>query len=529
LSRDSGTSRRRFLAVATALAATFSTAVPVEAASSANPQAGSMEAAVRTAAAQDRDLNAFYRARGHRPVWVRGGALVPEAHRLAGRIAGADFDGLDPERYRARALIAAVEETRAGNSAALARAEAALSRAYASYVHDLYRASDVGMIYVDRELTPRVPSRRAALDALGGARDLSAHLERVFAVNPVYGALRHGYAEWRGNWGNLPAMRIPAGPNLASGAAGDRVRLLRQRLGLSPGTRFDSETAQRLRAWKQAHGLGRDPVANAATIAALNRSTAHYEAMIRANLERARALPADLGRRYVLVDTASAQLRLYEDGRQVDSMKVVVGKASEQTPKMAAFIRYVTLNPYWNVPPDLVQRRIAPAVLSQGVSYLQGKNYAVFEDWDDDAARVDPAKVDWAAVAAGRRELPVRQLPGRDNAMGDMKFMLPNEHGIYLHDTPDRHLFGQANRRHSAGCVRVEDARRLARWLFGRNVRARGDAEQNVNLPEPVPVYITYFTVTPGDGGGLAFSDDPYDRDRVLMARLGTGAGAIAR
>jgi murein L,D-transpeptidase YcbB/YkuD len=132
--------------------------------------------------------------------------------------------------------------------------------------------------------------------------------------------------------------------------------------------------------------------------------------------------------------------------------------------------------------------------------------------------------VDWKAVAAGRQELPVRQVPGRDNAMGKMKFMFPNDLGIYLHDTPEKELFRKADRRFSSGCVRVEDAPRLAKWLFGKPLPVKaGGREQRVNLPEPVPVYITYLTAAP-EGQTIAFRPDVYNRDQAQMARLGAGS-----
>jgi murein L,D-transpeptidase YcbB/YkuD len=187
---------------------------------------------------------------------------------------------------------------------------------------------------------------------------------------------------------------------------------------------------------------------------------------------------------------------------------------------LAAFVRYAVLNPYWNVPPDLVQRRIAPNVLSQGLGYLREKRYELLSSWSADADRVDPATVDWEAVAAGRQELRVRQLPGPANMMGEVKFMMSGELGIYLHDTPDRTLFAQDDRRLSSGCVRLEDAQRLSRWLFQRAVAPRSeDPEQHVDLPEPVPVYITYLTAAPSEQG-IVFRDDIYNRDPALLAQL---------
>jgi murein L,D-transpeptidase YcbB/YkuD len=133
---------------------------------------------------------------------------------------------------------------------------------------------------------------------------------------------------------------------------------------------------------------------------------------------------------------------------------------------------------------------------------------------------VDPSTVDWQAVLAGRRELRVRQLPGGSNAMGQMKFMFPNQLGIYLHDTPDRSVLRGEARLVSAGCVRLEDAPRLARWLMGETPRARGAApEQQLSLPEPVPIYITYLTVAP-EPQGVALREDVYNRDPAQLAAL---------
>ena len=251
--------------------------------------------------------------------------------------------------------------------------------------------------------------------------------------------------------------------------------------------------------------------------------------LVRANLERARALPAEMGRRYVLVDAASAQLWMVEDGEVVGNMRVVVGRPGEQTPMMAGYIRHLTLNPYWNVPPDLVPRLIAPNVVRRGLSYLDTAGYEVLSDWTPNAEVVDPSTIDWEAVAAGSVELRVRQRPGPGNSMGRVKFMFPNDRGVYLHDTPNRQLFENADRRGSAGCVRVEDADTLARWLFGSRPRPQSDApEQNVDLPEPVPVYITYLTARP-ENGRIAFQDDIYGRDRQILARVGGTSMASRR
>jgi murein L,D-transpeptidase YcbB/YkuD len=220
-----------------------------------------------------------------------------------------------------------------------------------------------------------------------------------------------------------------------------------------------------------------------------------------------------MGRRHILVDAAAARLYVYEDGQVRDTMRVVVGRVTDPTPVMAGLIRYAAVNPYWNIPPDLVPSRVAEGVLRDGPGFLRTRRFEILSDWSPNASPLDPGRVDWQAVHAGQQQLRVRQLPGPQNAMGRMKFMFPNTLGVYLHDTPERDLLRETARQFSAGCVRVEDAPRLARWLFGRPLRVpAGGREQNVDLPEPVPVYITYLTAAP-DGDGIVFRQDVYNRD----------------
>jgi len=184
-------------------------------------------------------------------------------------------------------------------------------------------------------------------------------------------------------------------------------------------------------------------------------------------------------------------------------------------------MRYANVNPYWNIPPDLVRKSIASNVLANGVKYLADKRYEVLDTWEEDAKVIDPSTVDWKAVASGAQELRVRQLPGGANFMGEIKFMLPNHYGIYLHDTPAKTLFANDERHLSNGCVRLEDARGLARWVFGKMPQATSkDAEQRVELKQPIPVYITYLTAGMTPDGRLAFAPDRYGRDQTLLARF---------
>jgi murein L,D-transpeptidase YcbB/YkuD len=397
------------------------------------------------------DVRAFYGARDYRPLWVRNGAIRPEAARLVALVESARLDGLKPGSYGLRGLRSALEDARGGDPRALAEAELALTETYVDYARDLARVPKAKGIITDRALIRDMPEESALLSRLGAAPSLGAYLDQTGWMHPIYGPMRNALA------------------------------------AADPGS-------------KQA-------------------------ALLRLNLTRARALPPAGDGRHVVVDAAGARLLMYDNGKLAGSMKVVVGRQDNPTPMMNGIIRYAVLNPYWNVPEDLVKDRVAPHVVAQGLPWLKAKRYQVLSDWSVEAGVTDPKLVDWKAVAAGARTIRVRQLPGPDNGMGRMKFMFPNDLGIYLHDTPDKGLFADSDRLASAGCVRVEDATRLSRWLFGRAIAPKpGSVEQRVDLPQPVPVYITYFTAFP-EGQRVVIRDDHYGRD-TGRGRKGRADGA---
>jgi len=378
------------------------------------------------------------------------------------------------------------------------------------------------MIMIDADAMPQEPEQ--AEDAVQ-IEDLSwsgAPVDLLKPMHHIYTDLRRQLIKYQNRWSSLPQVRVPqAGQALQFGASNRHVLILRQRLGLGEGA-FDTELRARVMAFASAHGLAPTGRAEGETLAALNRGAAYYERRLLLNMERARRLPVPgTVKKYILVDAGSARLWMYENGQAVDSMKVIVGKAEDATPMMAASLRYAGVNPYWNVPPDLVAKLIAPRVLSGDATYLSERRYEVLDGWHNDANVIGPGTVDWNAVAKGTRELRVRQLPGGANSMGAIKFMMPNKYGIYLHDTPNKALFAEENRWLSNGCVRLEDAGRLARWVFGTMPRAsKVDAEEYVPVREALPVYITYFTVGAGEAGP-SFRADPYKRDEAVLERFG--------
>ena len=387
------------------------------------------------------------------------------------------------------------------------------------------------MVYIDREIAPSMAARDDRLADLGFEEWKAAPIDLFMPVHPLYTELRRALVRYQVDWAGLPQIDIPAGEVLKPGSEGDRVALLRQRLGLPEGAKFDEALAAKVKAYQQVHGLKPDGIVGSGTIASLNLGASHFERILILNLERARRLPrADEPGRYILVDAGSARLTMYEDGKPVDSMKVIVGSDDTETPMMAARLSYVSVNPNWNVPPELAEHLIAPRVLEQGLTYLTERDYKVFADWTDDAVQVDPATVDWRAVAAGKAQPRLVRGPGPWNSMGDMKFMMPNDYGIYLHDVPDaqKELFAKDDRWISNGCIRLEDAERLATWLFGEVPEGRDpQVEEDIDLPKAVPVYVTYLTAAAA-ADGPRFRADPYNRDPALIARYFGGEEQVA-
>ncbi len=388
----------------------------------------------------------------------------------------------------------------------------------------------VDMIYIDEDLVPRAVHDNAMPGASPAAWS-GAPVDLFTSVNPIYTDLRRGLIKYQQRWGDLPNVAIPDGPVLKPGSTGERVSTLRARLGLATGDSYDAALAAKVKEFQGVHGLKADGIAGAGTIEALNRGPEYYEQLIIINMERAKRLPApEEQRKYVVVDAGDARLSLWENGRKIDEMKIVVGKAETATPMMAAYIKYASVNPYWNVPPELVTNLIAPRVVAQGIKYLTDREYQVLTDYSDNAQLIDPASVDWQAVVDGRQEVRLRRLPSPANSMGAMKFMLPNYFGIYLHDSPEKEHFTKNELWFSNGCVRLEDYKRVARFLFngsipqGRNPKV----EQEVDLPTPIPVYMTYLTVQP-TADGVQFFPDHYGRDAHLMERYGTQLLAAVR
>ena len=272
----------------------------------------------------------------------------------------------------------------------------------------------------------------------------------------------------------------------------------------------------------------------AAVEAAANGGRASDKVML--NLERSRIIPGT--GKFILVNSAEQRLHMYENGQDVGSMKVVVGDKDHYglpTPIVVSSINYAIANPYWHVPEHIIRQKFAAKAMKEGQTFMNRNGYEVLTDFGPGGQPVPISSIDWKAVQAGTAKVLMRQKPNSLNSMGRMKFPFPNREGIYLHDTPTREYFGLANRAKSNGCIRVEDYRKLAYWLFGRDVAAAGsEPEQHLSLPRGVPVYVTYLTMVPSSTGLASFEDRyGWDRPGVLAGgmdiSIGRGTGAAGR
>lgn len=489
--------------------------------------AGSAAARALIASAYDR--------RGFAPVW----ADPSRESALLAAIAASGTHGLDPRDYHAELLaVAPTPGPGAGEQdRALAERELLLTDAFLRLAYHLYfgkadpRGIQRGWNFA-RTLDGADPAIRLA--GLLAATDPVAALEDLAPRLAIYRDLRRALArlrqvEERGGW-----PRITDGPKLERGATGPRVRQLRERLRASgeladgaADAEFDDALEAALRRFQAGHGLEADGVAGRATLAALNVTVAERIAQVRANLERLRWVARELAGDYLLVDIAGFTAQLWLDDRLAWQARVVVGRPFRTTPEFRAPMKYLVLNPEWSVPPTILREDLLPKV-ARDPGHLQRSQMRVL---DHGGRPVDPAAVDWQRFGGQPGGFPYQivQAPGPDNPLGRVKFMFPNEHSVYLHDTPSRALFDRTVRAFSSGCIRIDRPLDLAvlllddaqRWSPPQLAEAiAGGRTQTVPVRRTVPVMLLYFTASADPSGEVRFRPDLYGRDRPIIEAL---------
>ena len=354
-------------------------------------------------------------------------------------------------------------------------------------------------------------------------------LDGLWPPDPEYARLVARRAEIAAG-GDEVTVQIAGGPLLRPGQSNDRVVLLKERL-LGPGAHtplYDDALRRELEAFQRSAGLEPDGLVGDNTLEVLNATRVSWLDRIDANLERWRWLPRETPDTYIRVNIAAFTLRAMDEDEPALTMNVIVGRPYRRTPVFTETLKYIVLNPYWNVPHSIAVKDKLP-LLKADAAAEAAKGYQVRPHGAEEFVAVDA--LDWQAVTPRSFSYHLRQRPGPENALGQSKFMLPNPYAVYLHDTPSRDLFARQERTFSSGCIRLENPVALATWLLKREqnrdanrVSQLIDSKEThtLYLKTPVPVYLVYFTAFSLEDGTVTFRRDIYDRDRVLIEALKT-------
>lgn len=453
---------------------------------------------------QERDeIAAVYEERNFAPLWIEGGVFTAAARAAVARINLAREDGLDLTQYLPPTLDAVTPDAMARSEIALSQAAVGFAR-QASGVRVAPRV--IGLITAKAE----VASPRDVLSTVSASRNAG---EALAAYNPPqqgYRNLREKLVELRRERPSVASPRIAPGPELKVGMKDPRVPLVRARFGIDAaadgpdsGLVYDTRVASAVADFQRANGLPDNGALTARTIALLSGGDpARLEREILASMEKWRWAPRDMGATRIEVNIPNFTARLIRDGKVVHSMRVIVGKPETPTPVFSDTMRFMVVNPSWHVPQSIIRKQIA-----QDPNYYERNGYEV--------------------VRKGGSVF-VRQPPGERNALGNVKFMFPNDHAVYMHDTPNRGLFNASRRAFSHGCVRVDQPLRFAEalmeetgWSEQRLRSVLGRGERTINFNAGVPVHLMYFTAFVDDEGKLQLRDDLYGQSRKLQVALG--------
>jgi len=455
-------------------------------------------------------VETFYQNHNFAPLWFEHGVVNARAKAAIERLRVADADGLDLKDYKLPSFDAVGAD-------ALAEAELKFTVTVLTFARHLqagrFPQSRVGK---DIEMPQVPPDPAVVLTSISDASDLAKALDAFSPPHEGYRRLKAKLAELRGTNGpeEEKFVRIPEGPSVKPGGNDARIPLLRTRLnvvGEDDSLRYDNDLVAAVKAFQKANGLKADGNLTPATVDALNgvHSGSEVDTIV-ANLERLRWLPRDLGRTYVMVNIPDYTLRVVRDHSLVWQTRIVVGQPHKQTPLISAEMKFITVNPTWNVPPSIIQNEYLPALRN-----------------DPDAMTRIGLKVTYNPDGS----VHISQPPGERNALGRIRFNFPNKFLVYQHDTPDKKLFAYDKRAFSHGCMRVQDPVKYAEVLLGLQLphegytqdrirKMYGNAEIDIKFPTFLPVHLTYQTAYVDDAGKLVIREDVYGIDAKVRTAM---------
>ena len=492
--------------------------------------------ALAEAVAGDPALAAFYRDNGHRPIWTgRGGRDRARRQALLGALEDAPVHALPQAAYDDALLRANLGTIRSGRD--LGRAEAALSRLFLTYVNHL-QGGVLEPRRVDREIIRSRPLRAgAALLESFSRSSPAAFLRRQAPRAPEYARLMKAKREMerligRGGWG----PEVPGG-KLRPGDSGARVVALRDRLVAmgymrrSASREFDAPLMRAVRAFQLAHGLNPDGVVGPGTLRALNVSAERRLAAIIVAMERERWMNIERGKRHVWVNLAAFSVAVIDEGKVTFETRAVVGanRNDRRSPEFSDMMEYMVVNPTWNVPRSIAVKEYLPLL-------QKDPNAAGHLRLTRGGQPISREGIDFTQFTEADFPFDLKQPPSRRNALGLVKFMFPNRYNIYLHDTPEKHLFARERRAYSHGCIRLNDPFEFAYTLLAPQVsdpeaffqaRLASGRETVVPLERHVPVHLVYRTAFTTARGQVRFRDDIYGRDGRIFEALRAAGVAL--
>ena len=477
----------------------------------------------------------IYEARGFRLAWSDPQSVEGLLH----AVTGIEEDGLDPGDYHLGALRELFAEERAGETpdpVLTADLDLLLTDSLVRLGYHLnFGKVDPENLDPHWNLAWEIDDRNPAvvIQALLDSGSLAGRLEALRNPHVIFERFKSALAKYRaieaaGGW-----KPVPRGPNLERGMRDARVPLLRERLSMtgdlaseaSDSTRFDRELEQAVTRFQERHRLTPDGIVGPGTLEAANVTVEARIDQIRVNLERARWVFHAVHGKFVLVDIAGFEVGIRQEDGLIWTCRAQVGKPYRETPVFRSDIKYLVFCPTWTIPPGILKKDTLPAV-KRDPDYLTKRNINAI---DRNGNVVDQASIDWSKYSAGNLPYTLRQEPGPNNALGQIKFIFPNPHFVYLHDTPSRSLFDQTDRAFSSGCIRVEKPFELAELLLNdpekwnrEEIRKAIESgkTRTVFLPEPIPVLLLYWTVAILPSGEVHFKKDIYGRDEAVLEGL---------
>lgn len=497
------------------------------------------------------EIERLYERHAWQPLWLLGARPTDAAIRLIARLAAADSLGLEPADYdvewldrRARELLG---QTRTSVPDELARFDLGLSLAAVRFVSALHRGRVSPRVVHAQLFIPRASlAVEMAVDSLRDARQQGFILERLQPRLHHYHLLKNGLARYRALARDTSLVPLPALPRVVRPGArlprASRLRRLLEATGdlertrppnVAADTLYAADIVAGVRRFQIRQGFAPDGVIGPATAARLSRPFAERVRQIELGLERFRWLPTFFSAPPIIVNIPAFRLHAFRGSTQWEddmlAMDVVVGGAFHRnTPVFAADMRYLIFRPYWEVPVSIMRAELGPKARSDP-DFLEREGMVLVNE-ESKRAEVLPATLE--NVARIGKGVRIRQRPGPRNALGLVKFILPNAHDVYLHDTAAKGLFARARRDLSHGCIRLSDPVALAAhvlrdqptWTVER-IRAamEGDDDTRVNLTRPIPVCIVYTTATTRETGEVHFYSDIYGLDQELDRLLRKG------